>query len=259
MLVIRDEQMNRFREARRQQAEKRMLAHVRKRFPDEFHLLGEQRLRSMARDALRRAAAYGMVTESGAILFLHLMLRLGSDLDRDPQLPFLASILKDPMLTGGARARSLHQAAGRYIAAVEGPDRAHLFEAMLRMEAFPVVWYGEPEICFTEELREALLLLFPEKCAFIGPKPLEALVARAGRKATAHSLAPAGGQASLSAMMLLAGSGVLEDPRFPHLQRALETTEGIDGQTRTERLRAAMQEEIHSRVHTYAEAAHGMK
>lgn len=239
MLVIRDEQINRFREARRQQAENHMLAHVRKRFPFGFHLLGEELVRLMARDALRRAAAYGIGTESGATLFLHLMLRLGVDLDRDPQLGFIAGTLKDATLTGQARIRSLHQEAGRYLAAVEGPGRAHLVEAMHRMEAFPEVWFAEPQICFMEELREALRLLYPEKCARMGPKPLEAVVARAGRKATSYTLETASGQALLSAMILLAGSGVLEDPRFPEVQQVLERTDGEDAGKRAAHLRDA--------------------
>ena len=258
MLVIRKQQMALIREALRRAAANRMMAGASERFPVDVGMCGESQTRRLVEAAISRAASYGMVTEPGATLFLDLMFQLGVDFDHDPQLAFAARVLKDPGLSEGARVRRLARKVACYRAAVWGQEGELLMEAMGRLRHFPASWDGEPEICYTEELAWALRDLYPLKCARMGARRLHETTVFAASKAASCGMDTPAGKAVLSAMMLLGGAGVLEDPRFPGLLDVLEFTAGMEPDKRTARLRAAMERDIEWRVSRCAEALHAV-
>ena len=245
MLRIRQEQIDQLEQGVMREVENRMVAHVRQYLPRYIKLLGEERLRTLARRALGRASAQGMVTESSATLFLDLMLLLGSDFDSDPQLPFVARVLGDPALGDEIeRAAILYREAKQYRAAVAGENSEHMLAALRRLRDFPLTWAAphSPDE-FREQLIWRLRELFPEKAADLGEAGLNHLLRRSFQAAAECGLRSVPAVALVSALMLVAGTGILDDPRFP-VVREIISDQAADPAQRLARLQAAMVAEI---------------
>lgn len=93
---IRPEQMEAFAAAARKDFENRMVVHLRQVLPDECAPLGEQGLRELIRAGLRRTRSYRITAEYDVCRYLHLMLVLGREFDRDPALPWAELLLNQP-------------------------------------------------------------------------------------------------------------------------------------------------------------------
>lgn len=93
MLVIRDEQMRILGQARLQQFEDDMAAHLTKRFGGSAVVEDINRLRLFIRKDIRRAAEYGIVIQYDVRRFLEFSAEYGPDFDT---IPWIADILSDP-------------------------------------------------------------------------------------------------------------------------------------------------------------------
>lgn len=94
MLKIRQEQRAVLSEHAASDFEDRMVAHVREFFPEAYRDLGEQRTRALIQDGITNAARYDMWSEQDICRFIDLMLVLGRDFDLDPELSWIAEILR---------------------------------------------------------------------------------------------------------------------------------------------------------------------
>ena len=95
MFQVRAAQLKVFEEDARRRFENEMVLHSRKFSPRLCEVIGEDQLRVVARQAIRRAAAYEFTYRGPIRLFLELMFLFGSDFDTAPQYPALAKALVD--------------------------------------------------------------------------------------------------------------------------------------------------------------------
>lgn len=241
-MLIRAEQIEQLREGVLRETESRMVAHVKEHLPGHFKVLGESRLRLLAARALQAASGCGMYTEGSAMLFLELMVLFGSECTGDPQLPF-SRCLADGSAREQARADALHREAVEYRAAVGGENGRHLLAALERLGAYPTEWRAASAQEFRASLSARLQVLYPEKSERLEAGGLEALISRAIEQAQACGLRTPAAVALLSAMMLVWGAGVLNDPRFPSFQEAVGGEAG-DAPARVARLRTALDAEL---------------
>jgi hypothetical protein len=98
MLTIRPEQMTALGQYMAEQFEKRMVAHLRRRFPQQTRGLDDEALRARVHDGIDRAKGHGIVQEDDVRRFLEYQALLGTDFDTST--PWAASILSDDELAG---------------------------------------------------------------------------------------------------------------------------------------------------------------
>jgi hypothetical protein len=111
-MIIRNEQMQALERAQQQRFENRMLAHVRKFFPEVC--ADDQRARSLLKRGIERARFYGFRTERDICLYLNFHFCYGPEADKE--LPWAAAILDDSLsLNPSARADWLQQAGEEHL------------------------------------------------------------------------------------------------------------------------------------------------
>jgi len=98
MLHVRKEQMQAFEQVALKRIEDSMVEHLRKFFPDECELLGEDGTRQTIRYGLKRAGEYGIISERDVCIYTDVMFAFGRDFDSDHQFPWAAQILNDESL-----------------------------------------------------------------------------------------------------------------------------------------------------------------
>ena len=92
MLTVRSDQMAALANSTTRDFERRAIAHLRAFLPagrDEDSLL------NLVRDAIRRAAGYGIRNEVAVLRYLNAMVLLGDDFDSDPTIPWAGNLLRD--------------------------------------------------------------------------------------------------------------------------------------------------------------------
>jgi hypothetical protein len=98
MLQIRKEQNDELARVQLKRFEDRMDIHLKKFFPEQFELLGENGTRQAIRYAMERAAGYEIVSERDVCMYTDVMFAFGRDFDKDRKLPWAARILNDESL-----------------------------------------------------------------------------------------------------------------------------------------------------------------
>ena len=92
MFRIRHQQLDEMVQARLEEYTIRLAGHLRKKFPEQSRMLGQDGLLDAARLGLERARGHGVSTEKDICGFTELMFRYGQDFDTNPDLPFAARI-----------------------------------------------------------------------------------------------------------------------------------------------------------------------
>ncbi len=96
MVVIREEQMEKFSDASYKSFENRMLIHLSKYFPEHYKALGEEKSRELIKYGIKRAAIYEIIAERDVCKYIDLMVSFGVEFDTDPKLPWANEILTAP-------------------------------------------------------------------------------------------------------------------------------------------------------------------
>jgi len=93
MLVIRDQQMQVFKDNAKKQFEAETIRHISRFAPKQYEILGEKTIGQIVRKGVERAEKHGFTNRGPVRFFVELMFMLGSDFDTDPQYPWVAEIL----------------------------------------------------------------------------------------------------------------------------------------------------------------------
>src|ERR1041384_3496830 len=99
MLNIRPDQIAVFEQAALQNFEDRMLAHLKNFAPNHSKTLREDEVRVVIRHGMKQAESHGFTSERSLRIYTELMLMLGAGFDSDPQLQWVAELLKDETIT----------------------------------------------------------------------------------------------------------------------------------------------------------------
>lgn len=76
----------------------RLLAHVRRCFPEEAAGRNDEELRAAIGQALERARSWGFETDLHLCQFVDLSVVLGGGFDVDPRFPWAGEVLRDPAI-----------------------------------------------------------------------------------------------------------------------------------------------------------------
>lgn len=249
-LVIRHQQMRQLAEVPLAVFEDNLVQHLRQFAPRLYELRGPEGIRGVARHGIVRARARGFTQRGPVRFWVELMFALGHRFDDDPQLAWVAAALAADATDQLGRASALFTAMQRYLAQVEGPDKAWAIAALRRVAAAPwasLVGPGEP---FEDEALTAMRQIYPEKAAAVGDAALRRIVADAEAAAAARGVDDRPGRALLAGLMFGFGHGVLDDPLYPWVDDTLQSGRHADANHRAERLSAK------TRIYVQAIAEH---
>jgi hypothetical protein len=98
MLTIRKEQLAVFGLPGKKAFEDRVVAHIKKVFPEQSQSLGEPKLRETIQYGTQRAAAYKIISERDVCKYIDLVILYGREFDKDPKLPWAQSVLQNQAL-----------------------------------------------------------------------------------------------------------------------------------------------------------------
>ena len=238
MLTIRAHQLESFREIARQSFENETIAHLHDFARRQCEVMGDDDLRAVVRDGMRRAAEHGFDERGPVRFYIELMFMFGSDFDTDPLLPWarpLLTDLSDPWQI--PRAERLFAALRAYLAEVAGPGNVKARAALERMHADRARAAPPRDAVFADRLAEWLTGLYPEKCRLAGDAALRALIECAEREAADHGIDSADGVVLVAKLMFLLGQGCPRDLQFRWIGETLDDPGVSDGAARIEQLR----------------------
>jgi hypothetical protein len=100
-MLIRGAQMQTLSDGRAASFGREMVGHLQRCFPAECEAMGDDGVRETIRIGIEKARSYGITAAREVCLYIDVMMVFGCDFDRDPKLPWAASILsgrrwKDP-------------------------------------------------------------------------------------------------------------------------------------------------------------------
>jgi hypothetical protein len=112
MLTLRKEQIAVFGPLGKKAFEDRLLAHLKRVFPEQSEGLGEPKLRETIQYGTQRAAAYRITSERDVCKYIDLMMFYGRDFDKDPNHAWAQSILQNQAIRNpSSKIERLYKAA----------------------------------------------------------------------------------------------------------------------------------------------------
>lgn len=237
MLVIRESQMEVFKEEARRAFEDEMVAHLAEFSPPLFKAIGEEQMRKAIQFGVGRAESYGFTFRGPVRLYLELMLLFGSYFDTDPQYPWAAAILTDrDSVPQMQRAERLHEKTLDYRKKVAGPDDAYTLKALRNLWLLvqqPLELSSEN---FVPAMRLEIARVYPQKAAYVGVEGIEALIRKGIAGARKQHFSTVRGVTLVITLMLAFGHGCGADPLYPWIGRTLKDEKITDPEARSKRL-----------------------
>ena len=165
MLVIRKEQMAVLEKLPRTLFEDRIIEHLSRFYTREYHELGREQVRVVVQHGIKRAAEHDFSTQRQVGFYISLMFLLGSDFDRDPQLPWAPALLADPLLADRSKCIArLWETAMAYIDETAGEKNQLLVRALVRIRNYDLASVSEfADDEFETDMRDLLNHFYPQK------------------------------------------------------------------------------------------------
>jgi hypothetical protein len=120
MLVLRNEQLEMFREGARKRFEDDIVRTIAADFEPKFELLGEAEVRRLIRVAIERGATLGIRSQGAIAVLVELMVQFGEHFQFSPERRWAEKMLSHPVLpdyikVDEARKRMTAQMQGRVL------------------------------------------------------------------------------------------------------------------------------------------------
>lgn len=229
-LKIHQSQFAALEQAALNQAEFVLLAHLREAFPREHALLGDARMTRVVRLATQRAETHGHTGMREIFLYATLMLMLGAFFDEDPQLGWLAPLMRDVThLAPPERLDAVHEAVMLYLDEIAGEENEHLIRALLRMRDVDLEAAGDLAADGSGSgIADLLTGLFPQKACRHGDAAMRLAAGRGVALARQHGMQTGPGVVLLSTLVFMLGWRFHEDPQFPWAEAVLGPRDGQD-------------------------------
>lgn len=190
-------------------------------FPARCRYLGAMRLDDAVRAYMQAARHHGMHTEREIAVYVHLMVLLGHDMHRDPQIPWVGRLLAEDR-PAWRRIVAVRAHAMAYLDRIYGRDNAALDRSLARLSRLTADEL-EHQVEADNELgamHGLLRRLHPEKVEALGEPAMEALWAENHAQSQLLGLGVRESQMWLVLQFTL-GSGIAVDPQYPWIAVAL--------------------------------------
>ena len=216
MLVIRREQMDVLEKLPRTLFEDQAMQHLNRYYPRECRELGREQVRVVVQLGIQRAEEHGFRTQRQVGFYISLMLLLGSDFDRDLQLPWVMVILADLLADPSSLMERLWKAAMVYIDETAGKKNELLVRALIRIRDFDLATASEfsPDE-FEDDMSDLLNTFYPQKWSHQGEAATREMIQRSVELAANYDLQTNAGICVFVTLAFMLGMGFHDDPLFP--------------------------------------------
>jgi hypothetical protein len=229
--------MNAIRAETARTFEGEMVRHLAAFSPPLFKAIGEPQLREAIRFGVAAADRHGFTTRGPVRLYLELMLLFGSRFDTDPQYPWAQEILNERDSAPQAqRADVLYRRTLHFLEKVNGPNDTHTLAALRRIRSFAARPLPTATDGFARSMFDEVCRIHPQKAAYLGVAPLQALILEGGRGARSFGFSSPRAFTLMIALMLAFGHGCTDDPLYPWISRTLRDPAIADPEARAGRL-----------------------
>lgn len=213
MWTIRQQQADTFRQTALQKFEDEMVEHLKKFSPQHCKAAGEPAVREVIRMGIENARKYGFTNRGPVRFYIELMFMFGSYFDTDPQYPWASQVLSNPE---GAdqmpHADRLYDLMNEYQTATAGPNNKYTFEALRKISRARIEDYTKASAALEDSLLVGLWDIHPQKCEYLGDRPLRALVKCSFELAARNNFSSDASKALVVALMFFLGYGCARDP-----------------------------------------------
>lgn len=120
MLIVTGAQRDALEEGQYRRFEHTAAEWLREHFPDDCHMLGENRLRERIRYGVQVGARYGLYAEPEALKFLFISFLLAPDFDLRPEWDWIRAMLLDPQVEPATKMRRIFDELARRFEASDG-------------------------------------------------------------------------------------------------------------------------------------------
>ncbi len=97
-------------------SEAKIIADLRRIYPQKYEYLGERRLRALVQRGKESAGEHSVTSAKGIALFTALMFTLGNDFAADPLFPWISEILRDKTVTApNERIEKIYRETKKYL------------------------------------------------------------------------------------------------------------------------------------------------
>jgi hypothetical protein len=223
MLVIRQSQLKALGSVSRSEFEIQLVRHFVRFYPRECRLAGNSQVQKLAGMGIERAFRHGYLSQREASLYVNLMIILGCDFDRDPQIPWAARQIDDERIRGRfRRIQRVHQSAIRYLEQTVGDNNRHIARAMIRLRDYRLDEAPNSSGSrLATDLATLLARFYPEKSSYQGEEAMRQIITHAAASAGTFGIASGRGHTVYTTLAFMLGSGFASDPLYPWAGRAL--------------------------------------
>jgi hypothetical protein len=222
-MVIRAEQLRHLEEVGARRFEDEMVAHLKIFAPPHCEAIGDDGVRQVIRVGIENCKPYGFSMQGPVRFFIELMFMFGSYFDTDIQHAWASEALMDPLVPHEMfRADALHHKMTDYLSAVSGPANEYEKKALRETRSLTL----EPLPANTTDMRSQLMSGLkkanPEKCEWLGPDRLGAVVDGGVRVAYASGFTTAREIRLFGVLAFTLGHGFPTDRLYPWISQTLE-------------------------------------
>ncbi|MGI9074457.1 MAG: hypothetical protein ACR2JB_24795 [Bryobacteraceae bacterium] len=236
-MIIRQEQIEIFRQHHLQRFENEMVEHLKKFSPEHCKVAGETTVRQVIRIGIENAQTYGFTNRGPLRLYIELMFAFGCYFDTDPQYPWAGAVLNDPEnVDQKARADRLWNQTRDYFAKVFGPKHEHADDALQRLKRARVEDFARSDQPLEESILRTLFSIYPQKCADLGESTLRRLVRKGFDLAHDYNLTTDTGRTVVVALTIALGHRFVEDPLWGWARKRIADNRLADPEARAQQL-----------------------
>lgn len=247
MLVMRDAQLKTFEQVAVERFQGALRVHIQTFFPRHAEVLGQAHLERVIHYALEKAERRNLKTERAVFLYTGLLLMLGSEFEKDPQLPW-AVRRPEPVPADAPESRQATASAAAVSEGAAGEtDKERLIErkspdsAIERLYGQAMMFLDQAvgsenqflqrtvgALCqarifeevpsapsFGHRLLLLLQMLGPERYRAVGEGPLRELVRQGYESAKRYGIVSEQEIMRYIALAFILGSGFAHDPLYP--------------------------------------------
>lgn len=230
-MLIRQEQMDTFRETALRAFEDRTYIHLLDYFPHHCALLGEEQMRRAIQHGWQKAEGYDLTAECCVRSYIDFMCLLGSGFDTDPLLPWAAEILNDRSSADQvARGDRLYDRAWVYINhiipdyrdAAGQPTTARFVGELRKLRAMPddpLTPESNPR--FFRSVMRWIEAVFPAKYGYVGAEAVRRLIPAGIEVAGGYGMVGERSITIVVMLMFVLGRSFDHDPLIPWASVAL--------------------------------------
>jgi hypothetical protein len=184
---------------------------------------GTRRSGKLVGMGIQRALRHGYSSQREASLYVNLMIILGCDFDRDPQIPWAAQQLDDERIRGRfRRIQRVHESAIRYLEQTVGDNNQHIVRSMIRLRDYRLD--EAPSSSGSRlgaDLATLLARFWGEKSSYQGEEAMRQLIAHSMSSAGNFGITGSRGLTVYTTLTFTLGSGFASDPMYPWAGRVL--------------------------------------